>query len=127
MPDKWITIKLIKIFIIIGIIISPIIIAILLFFYDKFSAFIALGEYFITVPLGIYSLNKVEKATHKSQVIFVAILDIIILSVIPGLLIILSSSKIYHKEKLNGDFDYSKALEHDTIIDYKEDGDDNEW
>lgn len=126
MLNKFITKKLIKVFLILGVIISPFFLAGLLAFYDTKTPIIGLGEFFITIPLGVYSVNRVENADHKSKLILIAIIDIIVLFVVGGVLILLSKSSIYHKEKRDGDFDARKAIDYDTVIDYKED-DDNEW
>jgi len=126
MQNKWITKKTIKISIVIFVILSPIILAVLSYFYDKYTPLLALCEYIITIPLGIYSINKIKKASSKSSVIIIAIIDLLMLFIVPGLLILLSSTKIYKKDEYNGNPDYRKAIEHDTIIDYNEE-DENEW
>ena len=126
MQNKWITKKTIKVSIVIFVILSPIILALLSYFYDKYTPFLALCEYIITIPLGLYSTHKINKATSKSSVIIIGIIDLLMLFFIPGLLILLSSTKIYKVDKYNGNPDYRKAIEHDTIIDYKED-DENDW
>ena len=127
MISKYITKKGIKVFIIIGVILSPLFLAGLLIFYDTKTPIIGLGEFFITIPLGVYSIHRVEHAEHKSQLIIIAIIDIIILFVIGGVLILLSKSSLYHKEKREGEFDYKKAIDYDTVVDYKKDDDENEW
>ncbi|MCR5349714.1 MAG: hypothetical protein K6E20_01840 [Acholeplasmatales bacterium] len=126
MLNKFITKKVICVFLILGVIISPLFLAALLACYDKEAVVIGLGEFFITIPLGVYSVNKVKHAESKSSLIIIAIIDIIVLFVVGGLLILFSKSSIYKKEKREGEFDYKKAIDYDTVIDYKED-DDSEW
>ena len=96
-PSK---IKTIKIWLIIGCVLSPMVLGGSLITFLGYWSLIIIGMYILTIPLTIIIINCLKNVSSKKELIFPGIMTLFIISVIAGILILAISDNSFEEKMI---------------------------